>query len=230
MNANTRLRRTTLCAACLMTAACAWAHKPAVIDGGPTTAETAHPVEDITVSQVGYHEATATQPEMWFTFHAEAGQTLYLQAGVPRIERYADLRPIVAVLGPGLPAIDVPFDLPEGYGGWVFSNEGVEPVEFDEEFTGTLSWQFPEVEQTLPATAQYYMVGYLPNGQEGKFWMALGRAEVFGLSDILTLPIVLFQVRSFHEIGPFGGILFWAYLLLIALIAGGASILSAAAG
>jgi len=197
----------------------ALAHKPVVIDGGPTTAETAHEIADIDLSQVGYHEATTAAPEMWFTFEATAGEPLFFQLGVPEIARYEGLRPAAVLLGPGLPEVGVPFQVPEGYGGTVYGTAGVEPVVFDEEFTGTISWQFPAVETPLPVSGRYYLVGYLPGGAEGKFWMAIGKREQFGLSDILTLPSVLFQVRAFHEVGPVGGILFWflAGLVLILL-------------
>jgi len=67
-------------------------------------------------------------------------------------------------------------------------------------------------------------VGYLPGEVEGKFWLAIGTAEQFGLSDILSLPRVLFDVRAFHEAGPAGGLLFWAMaaaaLLFAAIFAG----------
>ena len=202
---------------CLL-AAPAVAHAPIVIDGGPTDAETAYEISDVAVSQVAYHEATENKPVLWLTFEADAGSTLYLQLGVPYLERYEGLRPAMALLGPGMPEIHVPFGVPDGYGGWRFTTEGQAPVVFNEEFTGTLSWQFPAVRCKVPASGRYYLVGYLPNADEGKFWMVVGTLERFGLMDILTLPMVLSQVRAFHEVGPFGGILFWVMIGGIALL------------
>ena len=201
----------------------AWAHKPIVVNGGPTTAATAYQVTDVNVSQVAYHKATATQPELWLTFQAAANTRLYLQLGAPKLDSGVVVHPAMALLGPGLPAVDVPFDLPPGYGGYVFDTGGETPVLFHEEFTGTDSWQFATQEPVVPADGKYYVVGYLPGEAEGKFWLAIGTAEQFGLSDILSLPRVLFDVRAFHEVGPVGGLLFWAMavaaLLFAALLA-----------
>ncbi len=215
---NVQLRTFAILSVLMLLVSGAWAHKPVVVDGGPTTAATAYVIADPSVSQVGYHERTATQPELWFTFHAEAGDKLSLQAGVPKIDRYQDLRPVLALLGPGLPSIDVPFELPAGYGGILYSTLDETPVVFNEEFTGTDSWQFAAHEPVLAQSGDYYLVGFTSNAQDGKFWMVIGTKEAFGFKDILSLPSVLFKVRAFHEIGPFGGLLFWAmFLVFLAL-------------
>lgn len=196
----------------------AYAHKPVVINGGPTDAETAHQIDDVDVSQVGYHHAKPGQPELWFAFDVKPGEELFVQLGVPKLDRYEGLRPAMALIGPGLPDADVPFYVPQGYGGIVYDMAEVEPEVFHEEFTGTTSWQFPAEEPTVNVGGTYYLVGYLPGEDEGKFWMAVGVKEQFGLADILTLPQTLFQVRAFHEVQPFGGILFWAMAAVFALL------------
>ena len=207
-------------AVAVLAASGAWAHKPVVINGGPTTAETAYVIEDVDVSQVAYHEATPAQPTLWFTFEVEAGKELYLQLGVPKIDRYADLRPAMALLGPGMPELEnVPFEVPAGYGGVVYSMVGVEPEVFNEEFTGTESWQFPAETPTVETGGKYYLVGYLPEAESGKFWVAVGTLERFGFGDIVKLPKTLRDVRSFHEVGPVGGLLFWAMVIGAMLLA-----------
>ncbi len=205
-----------------LTLACAdaQAHKPVVINGGPTDYLTAHEVPDPEVSYVGYHERTSEAPELWFTFEAQQGTPLYMQLGVPKIDRFETLRPAMVLLGPGLPAVDVPFDIPEGYGGLTFFSDEQEPVIFEEEFTGTTSWQFPSSRLDAPATGRYYLVGYIPSGDSGKFWIALGEKEDFGIGDIITLPRTLVQVRLFHEVFPIGGILGWALVFILLVISG----------
>jgi hypothetical protein len=205
--------------AVLLAGGAAMAHRPVVIDGGYTDAGSAHLIPDPDVSSVGYHEATSSAPELWFQFDGRAGDSLYVQAGVPLIERYRELRPEIVLLGPGMAPVEVPFRIPAGYGGMRFSMESVEPVIFDEEFTGTESWQFPASEPELPADGRYYLVCYLPEDETGRYWMAVGQAEKFTIGDIITLPVILYKVRTFHEIFPFGGILGWAWLVLM-LIAG----------
>ena len=198
----------------------AQAHKPVVINGGPTNFETAHAVPDPEVSYVGYHERTPEAPELWFTFEAEEGTSLYMQPGVPKIDRYEMLRPAMVLLGPGMPEVDVPFTIPAGYGGKVVTSENQDPFVFEEEFTGTTSWQFPPTRLDAPETGRYYLVGYIPSGENGKFWIALGEEEVFGIGDIVSLPKTLIQVRLFHEVFPVGGILGWALLLILLAVSG----------
>jgi hypothetical protein len=203
-------------AACFAPAA--WAHKPVVVNGGPVNRETAYEIRDPQVSQVGYHECRENQPELWFTFELAAGETLDLQMGVPKIDRYADLRPAMALLGPGLPEAAAPFDLPPGYGALIFDTAAEEPVVFHEEFTGTTSWQFAMKTVTAETAGRYFLVAYIPPGTDGKLWMAVGTAEQFGLRDIVTLPRVVIGVRTFHEVFPLGGLLTWAYLILLSVL------------
>ena len=200
----------------------AWGHNPIVIDGGPTDAATAHKVADISVSRVAYHHAKPGQPFLWLTFDGKAGQKLELQMGVPWIDRYANVRPATAVLGPGLPpAPELPFPVPEGMGAVVLTTDSQEPTVFNEDFTGTVDWQFREESVALPQNGKYFMVSYLPSVDEGKFWVALGKTEVFGLWDLIRMPVVIVEARNFHEIFPWGGILGWAYLGIIVLLLGG---------
>jgi hypothetical protein len=208
----------------------AWAHSPVVIDGGPTDSSTAYPIEDYDHSQIGYHNATAEAPELWYAFEANEGDGLFVQLGVPVIDGLEDLRPVAALLAPGLPEVDVPFPLPEGYGGILFTTDGQTPIEYDEEFTGTFSWRFPDIEETFTESGTYYLVGYLPEGQTGKFWMALGEREEYGLEDLFTLPTALIQTRTFHEVFPLGGLLFWFYLLFLIIVFGLGSLLSSFIG
>jgi hypothetical protein len=194
------------------------AHKPVVVGADqPSSLADPYVLDDVTVSQVGYHAVSATAPAIWFRFAGTAGQEVLIQGGVPKIERFRGLRPLVALVGPGLPAAELPFALPEGFGALVFDTANETPEEFDEPFTGTQSWQFAANRPILPQTGDYYAVGYLPPGETGKIWLTVGTIESFGLGDILTLPAVLIQVRLFHEVFPLGGLIFWALLGLLAL-------------
>ena len=198
------------------------AHRYIANDGSHTSAENALPIGDIDLSQVVYHEVTENTRQLWLSFEAEAGVEAKIQIGVPLIERYRDFRPAFALLGPGLPPVDaVPFPIPEGYGGILYATDGIEsPVIFNEEFTGTMSWQFDMQTYELPETGLYYIVGFVPSEELGKFWIAPGTREFFGLGDILSLPWVIYRVRTFHEVFFWGGILGWGYLgILLVLLA-----------
>jgi hypothetical protein len=177
------------------------AHKPFFTEGQGNSIDQAIPIENVDISQVFYREVTAEAPELWLTFEGQQDQNLFLQLGVPVIDRLENYRPAVALIGPGLPTENVPLGVPEGLGAQVFTTEGVtEPTFFNEPFTGTDSWILGEWDITLPQTGQYYILAYDPAGQPGKLWVSVGRTESFGLSDLLTFGDVKREVREFHEV------------------------------
>lgn len=199
---------TLLCAPAL-------AHKPVAVGTLESGPDEPIALFDIGVSQVLYFEPSETYPRVWASFSAGAGAVLKVQPGVPVIEGLEEVRPAFAVLGPGLPEIALPFDVPEGLGGAAFNTADTVPTVFDEPFTGTRSWQFPVREITLPEAGEYLLVAYVPGGGPDKFWVAVGEREEFTLADILTLPSITLQVRAFHEVFPIGGIGLVVPLLLL---------------
>ena len=201
----------------LLTACPAWAHQALGVGNLDTSIENPILVEDPDLSQVAYFEATQERPRIWLRFEATEGAPLLLQLGVPLIDRYAALRPALALFGPGMSPVEVPFTPPATEGGMVFETQGTAPTVFDEPFTGTELWQWEAEHLTAPATGTYYLVGYLPRDDAGKFMVILGVREAFSLDDILSLPRVVFSVRAFHEVGPVGGLLLIIPMALIAI-------------
>jgi len=176
------------------------AHLPILDDGTAVDAEHALVISDIGLSQVVYHEAKAPVQPLWIAFDAVAGQELYFNPGVPAIDRLKDYRPAFALVGPGLPAATLPFDIPAGDGAEVYPTADItDPEFFHEPFSGTDSWIFFKKTVTLPQSGRYYLVGYVPSGQPGKFWVAIGKREEFGPAALATLPQDIARVRAFHE-------------------------------
>ncbi|MCK6486490.1 MAG: hypothetical protein L6R00_20425 [Phycisphaerae bacterium] len=175
-------------------------HQPIVSDGSATSAASAISLGDVDVSKVVYHEVTVDAPRLWMTVEGIEGQELYVQLGLPAIERLANYRPSVAVLGPDLPSISLPFEIPAGLGGVLLtSGDVVDPTAFDEPFSSTRSWILLEKDVTLAKAGTYFIVAFGPAGQPGKLWVATGREEKFSLDEIGQLPGLLQQVRAFHE-------------------------------
>lgn len=179
----------------------AYAHRPTMSDG--TAIDAAHAIEfqDVQISRVVYHDATKQAPQVWITFEVDKPQELFLQIGVPVLDRLRQYRPALALLGPGLPDVRVPFEFPKGLGGMVLDTRDVEkPEDFYEPFTGTRSWILKEQNVKLPDAGRYYVVAYDPDGKSGKLWAALGRKEEWGAKDMLKMPKIITEVRQFHEV------------------------------
>jgi len=179
----------------------AFAHKPASIGGTFPTAHEALKMTDIDVSQVVYSPLSESADQLWLTFEATAGTMLDVSLGLPVLDRLTDYRPNLSVLGPGLPALDLPIDIPPGVGGVVFESAARgEPRQFHEHVTGTESWILIEDAVTLPETGTYYVVAFPPGDQVDKLWVAIGTREQFGLRDLLSFPSIIRDVRAFHEV------------------------------
>lgn len=207
--------------AAVLPCSAARAHQPTLSDGSAIDAANAIEFTDVQISRVVYHEVTAEAGQLWLTFEVDTPQTLRIQLGLPFIDRLEDYRPALALLGPELPAADLPFEAPEGLGALVFETDDItDPVVFDEPFSGTTSWILLEEDVELPAAGRYYVVAYAPTGETGKLWVAPGQEEAFSFADIVSLPAVLDDVRAFHEVEGGGGLPCFALpagLLLTAL-------------
>jgi monofunctional biosynthetic peptidoglycan transglycosylase len=172
-------------------------------DGSATDADHAIEFQDVQISRVVYHEVTKQAPQIWIAFEIEQPQELFLQIGVPVLDRLRKYRPAMALLGPGLPDVRLPFEFPSGLGGLVLDTDDIEsPKEFYEPFTGTSSWILREQDVQLPEAGRYYVVAFDPDGKPGKLWAATGRKEVWGAKDMLRMPKIITEVRQFHEVAP----------------------------
>lgn len=195
-----------LCAGCawLFAAAAAdvaFAHRPLFTKDPATGPETAIQLADPQISQVVYRELTEKTPQVWLTFTVPENFELFFQIGVPVIERLKEFRPSVALIGPGLPQTELPFELPEGMGALVFATQDVNnPSFFHEHFTGTDSWILRSETVRLVKAGRYYLVAFSPQNQPGKLWVAVGTKESFTALDLLNFPSWRARVREFHEV------------------------------
>ena len=181
--------------------ATAWAHKPRFSDGTALTPQHALVVQEPAMSQVYYHEVTKATPRLWLAFDLQKDQEVYLQLGMPVLQRLSNSRPAMALLGPGLPAITLPFEVPAGSGGTLWKTDDVkEPQFFHEHFTGTDSWILKETRTKVPQAGRYYAVAFVPAGAPGKLWLAIGTEEKFGPKDWGQMGEWTKKVRAFHEV------------------------------
>ena len=181
------------------------AHKPTYTEGEHSAMEDAFPVVDPDMSIVLYHPVECDSQFLWLGVNLSEARPLYVQLGVPQIERLEDYRPILAIVAQGLPAprMELPFALPEGYGARVFDTASVDsPSEFFEPFTGTASWILHESTENLPAGVGY-VVAWPPSGQTGKLWVAVGDVEKFKAEDFENAAFWLEATQTFHETGNY---------------------------
>lgn len=181
----------------LIMTAVAFAHRPTF--GDHTSIDEAYLVDDPSISMVLYHELTCDAEQLWLHFDAEAGTNLFLQLGVPELERLEGYQPAVALIAPGLPKLPpLPFDVPAGYGGYLFNSDD-QPTAFYEPFTQTSSWIWVEESIPLVESGDAWVVGYHPGDQTGKLWVALGTIEDFSDVGVDDWDDWSQAVADFHE-------------------------------
>jgi hypothetical protein len=91
----------------------AYGHRPTMSDGTAVDADHAIELQDVQISRVVYHEVTKQAPQVWITFEVDQPQELFLQIGVPVLDRLRKYRPTLALIGPGLPDPRLPFECPK---------------------------------------------------------------------------------------------------------------------
>jgi len=177
------------------------AHRPVFTEDAATDPETAIPLTEPAISQVVYREITEKSPQIWLGFDVPENFELYIQVGVPVIDRLKEFRPAMAVVGPGLPSEEVPFEIPEGTGTKVFPTKEVsKPRFFNEHFTGTQSWILRSETVSLKKPGRYYLVAYSPDKQTGKLWLSIGKKESFKAEHWEQFPTWRKLIREFHEV------------------------------
>ena len=179
----------------------ALAHRPIFTEDAAKSPGTAIQMADPTVSQVVYREITEKAPQVWLTFTVPKDFALFIQIGVPKIDRLKELRPAMVVVGPGLPSKAPPFTIPESTGTKIFPTQEVAtPRFFHEHFTGTDSWILRSETVKLSQPGRYYLVAFSPQKQTGKLWLSIGKKESFSLDDLKEFPAWRMRIREFHEV------------------------------
>ena len=102
---------------------------------------------------------------------------------------------------------------------YVFNSTGTTtPEMFQERFTNTSSWILVEQTVNLTETGTYFIVSFSPNNESGRLWVAVGREEKFGPSDIARLPGLTAEIRKFHKSNPIGKPFHYLFLTSIGII------------
>jgi len=178
----------------------AHAHRPIFTDEKGIDQETAVKISEPDVSQVIYRYLSDETQLLWLAIDAKKDFELFVQIGIPVIDRLKNFRPSFVILGPGLPEDSMPFSIPENIGGKEYSTLAIKkPKFFHEHFTKTDSWILRSEKIKLPKSGRYYVVVYSPLKDTGKFWVSVGQKEKFGFWDLFRFDEWKKTIRKFHE-------------------------------
>ena len=180
------------------------AHRPSFPDGFNKSPYTAFQLDDIDISQAIY-QVLEENEQVWLKFHPNnsSSKTANIQLGVPILEETESFRPMVAVVSQNLQRIDLPFDLPDGFGAIVYEVNNKKAIrKFHEPYTNTNSWILIEEEFEIVANETHYVVIFSNTNQSGKFWFATGDKEVFDFSSSQLHENIL-KVKTFHKPSTF---------------------------
>ena len=130
---------------------------------------------------------------------------IYIELIVPVYEDYyEEFVPWFALIGPDLPepTVDLPFDIPEGYGAIIKNN--VEPGEqrdtFYEPFCNKSYYKGPIFEETISVPGIYYVYVWDPYDNGGDYTLVLGKKEIFLLTDLIRALIYTPLIRKNLEL------------------------------
>lgn len=160
-------------------------------------------IDNLTTSFAYYRDVPAEKIHV-YTFEGKQGQNLHAGINIPAVKGLESYSVTMALFGPGLPEADhdqLPPEHPEDLGALIFPSEV--SANFYEPFTQTLYWGRQSIDMTLPANGEYALVIWQTEGLTGKYVLDSGYEEVFGLGDLILLPIWWLQVHYFFGHGPF---------------------------
>ena len=186
--------------------ALAHGHKPSFSNGQYKSVDSAWSIQNMATSIVLYHDVTCESDQLWMEFDSVGDEELFVQLGVPVIDRLAGYRPSVAIIADGLPQPDetLPFDLPEGMGGLVYHSDPMDtPDDFYEPFSQTESWILLETTQVIEQAGVGYVVAWVPGNTTGKLWVAVGTVEDFSDVSSTEFGSWLDLTQRYHETGPY---------------------------
>jgi len=125
----------------------------------------------------------------YVSFKVDGAIPIKVSLLVPQRPEFLNYYPVFAIVGPGLPApeLEVPFELPVGYGSVVMKSEPrPEREKFYEPFSSTHYYRGFEIfEQVISEPGNYYIVVWHPEGEYGDYVVIYGEKESFTPKEML---------------------------------------------
>lgn len=157
------------------------AHQP-FFEDVDSTASAPWTIPDPAISLALYFTLESPNDVDYFTFTGQAGEAVLLSMTIPTIAGQENFTPTLALLGPGLPAgeLPTPITAPAGAGRLIFRAAAGKPASFHEPFSNTVYWRRQRNVVQLPVAGQYVVAIWSETGQVGRYTFAPGASEVFG--------------------------------------------------
>jgi len=204
MNRRTRFPIPFLAALFLLPAAGAFAHVPYLeyVDySWERPMQVPEPVAKSRAFYSWFHDGDDVDV---YAFEIEPPARVYAQSLVPVCQGYEDLLPAFAIAGPGLPApeVELPVELPEGYGAWVVeSPEPWTPREtFYEPFGDKWYFEGPLFDREVDTAGTWYFIYWSPTGKAGDYVAVAGPSEIWEIPDILRALVFTPMIRLGEEL------------------------------
>lgn len=138
----------------------------------------------------------------FYTFTAYTRISFFAEVIVPVFDVYAEFRPSMALIGPGLPEPEdiLPIPLAPGHGAIVLHDEGL-PVrpQFYEPFGNKSYFQGPRLEIKLKP-GKYMLIYWDPEGGVGDYVAAIGKYEIWLMKDIIRAFKITPIIRAGGEL------------------------------
>ncbi|MCP8307066.1 MAG: hypothetical protein H3Z49_08235 [archaeon] len=160
--------------------------------------ETALLISDPTKSWALYAELHEGGEAEYYRLDMGDGERLYTQLFIPTSEKN-DFLPNLAIMGPGIASHDVIpeyVEVPEGAG--VMLVEAQRPDEPSyEPFTPSSSYFLAQVDLEVSSTGTYFIAVFEPS-QGGRYGLAIGYREEFGLDEWIRVPIDVIGIHQWE--------------------------------
>jgi hypothetical protein len=158
----------------------ALAHQP-FFEDKDFTADNPMYIKDPTISTAVYASLETPNDVDYYTFYGCNGESILLSITIPQIAGQENFTPIMALMGPELPSIDLPKQVkkPQNSGALILQPP-INATTFFEPFSRTSYWTRQEQNVTLPANGSYEVAVWDDKEQIGRYVFVIGYKEVLG--------------------------------------------------
>jgi hypothetical protein len=157
------------------------AHRP-YFEDQDIVAEMPWQIDDPSISTAVYATLESPADVDYFSVAGRAGEQVLVSLIIPQVEGQEEFAPTIAVIGPGLPAQDLPPRVARGTdtGAVVFEPSPGPALPFFEPFSRTSYWDRQEERVVLPVDGRYTVAVWHPEGRPGRYVFVTGDRELPG--------------------------------------------------